>query len=56
MQKGIVRIADGRPSSAIKWPDRIGTIKIPISENNTLEYKTPNNIGQFQAAAFSGKN
>ena len=44
-----------RPSSAIKWPDRIGPIKIPISENDTLEYKTPNNVGQLQAASFSGK-
>lgn len=44
-----------RPPSARKWPDRIGPIKIPISENDTLEYKTPNNIGQLQAASFSGK-
>lgn len=44
-----------RPSSAIKWPDRIGPIKIPISENDIIEYKTPNNVGQLQAASFSGK-
>ena len=45
-----------RPSSAIKWPDRLGTIKIPISENDIIEYKNPNNVGQLQAAAFSGKS
>lgn len=44
-----------RPSSAIKWPDRLGPIKIPISENDIIEYKTPNNVGQLQAASFSGK-
>lgn len=45
-----------RPSSAIKWPDRLGPIKIPISENDIIEYKNPNNIGQLQAASFSGKS
>ena len=44
-----------RPSKAQKWPDRTTEIKIPVSQEDTIEYKTPNSIGQVQDKAFRGK-
>lgn len=48
-------MASNRPTSALKWPERTTGIKISISEEDLLKYKTPNSAGQVSIKAFAGK-